>query len=300
MLSHLTAFAGRENRILEAIAMSNLTSKDKMYLEKILQMGSGYVLDFSDRTMGEFFLDSVGISIYADEYDYDSGSKANRMRGFWRVADDELVSRALTELVDYIESKLLLGEFSSDDFKPELIAECKKIAIRLSGNTGNSEGAQQARAAEFLREDFRDINAAIQSVASDFQDVLAQRMSEIEAILTKAPLAAVLLIGSTLEGLLLDTAMAHPAEFVAAKSAPTAKGKVLRLEDWRLYSLIDVAYELKYVTKNVKEFSHSLRDFRNYIHPREQASAGFNPNADTAKICFQVLKASVSELALSK
>lgn len=35
--------------------MSSLTDIDKRYLEKLLGMGIGYVLDFSDNTYGEFF-----------------------------------------------------------------------------------------------------------------------------------------------------------------------------------------------------------------------------------------------------
>lgn len=49
---------------------------------------TGYVLNFSDRTFAEFFHDNLGIDIYTDKYNYASGSKANRMRGFWMVADE--------------------------------------------------------------------------------------------------------------------------------------------------------------------------------------------------------------------
>lgn len=39
--------------------MANVTT-----IEKLFQMGSGYVLNFSDRTMGEFFRDDVRLNIY--------------------------------------------------------------------------------------------------------------------------------------------------------------------------------------------------------------------------------------------
>mgnify|MGYP001619194306 FL=1 len=67
--------------------MANLTTNEKQILEKLFQMGGGYVLNFSDRTMGEFFRDDVGIDIYNKKYNYASGSKANRLRGFWLVAE---------------------------------------------------------------------------------------------------------------------------------------------------------------------------------------------------------------------
>jgi len=57
--------------------MADLTTNEKQLLEKLFQMGGGYVLNFSDRTMEEFFRDDLGIDIYHDVYNYASGSKAN-------------------------------------------------------------------------------------------------------------------------------------------------------------------------------------------------------------------------------
>ena len=63
----------------------SLTFIEKNKFEKLFGMKSGYVLDFSDRTFQEFVGDSVGIDIYEEKYNYGSGSKANRLRGFWNV-----------------------------------------------------------------------------------------------------------------------------------------------------------------------------------------------------------------------
>ena len=71
---------------------------------------------------------------------------------------------------------------------------------------------------------------------------------------------------------------------------------VLKFQDWTLNNLIDVAKEVGFLNEDVKKFSHSLRDFRNYIHPRLQADAKFNPDEHTAKICFQVLKAAIYQI----
>ena len=48
--------------------------------------------------------------------------------------------------------------------------------------------------------------------------------------------------------------------------------------------------------EDVKKFSHALRDFRNYIHPYQQMSIGFQPDEHTARICFQVLKAALYQI----
>ena len=55
--------------------------------------------------------------------------------------------------------------------------------------------------------------------------------------------------------------------------------------------------ELGFLKEDVKKFSHALRDFRNYIHPYQQAASGFNPDIHTAKICWQVLKAAIFQLS---
>jgi hypothetical protein len=81
--------------------MSDLTNTEKRSLERLLGMGSGYVLDFSNRTFDEFIMDSVGKSIYDSAYDYGSGSKANRMRAFWTVEPNHIVGKLLEDLVIY-------------------------------------------------------------------------------------------------------------------------------------------------------------------------------------------------------
>ena len=280
------------------IPMSSLSTKDKLYLEKLFQMSSGYVLDFTNYTMKEFFRDNLDINIYDEAYKYGSGSKANCMRGFWKVADDSLVGKSIVELIAYIESQLLLDALKLDDFKPALMEQCRRIGERLVESSPRSAGdaADTAKAAAFLEEEFTDVNVAIGHLETDIRDVIKQRISEIEATLSTAPLASILLIGSTLEGILLDVAKRHATQFVAAKAAPTYKGKVLQVESWKLNDLINVGCELGFVTRNVKDFSHSLREFRNYIHPRAQASFGFYPDASTARICFQVLKAAITEV----
>lgn len=80
--------------------MSGLTHLEKQKLEKELGMGGGYVLDFSDRTFEEFFREVVGVEIYEARFDAASGSKANRMRAFWRNASDDQLSSSLDGLLE--------------------------------------------------------------------------------------------------------------------------------------------------------------------------------------------------------
>jgi transcriptional regulator with XRE-family HTH domain len=106
--------------------MSDLSGLEKRKFERPLGMGNGYVLDFSNRTFAEFVNDSTGEDIYADRYNHGSGSKANRLRGFWAEAPNHKVARLIADLLDHGEE---LGAFKNDP--PELLQACRNIIARL-------------------------------------------------------------------------------------------------------------------------------------------------------------------------
>ncbi len=103
--------------------MSNLTFIEKGKLEKRLNMGGGYVLDFSNRTFQEFVLDCTGLNIYDSKYDNASGSKANRLRTFWSIEPNHIVGKLL---LDLLENPAYL-----DKNEPDLSDNCRRIAQRL-------------------------------------------------------------------------------------------------------------------------------------------------------------------------
>ena len=280
--------------------MATLSVKDQAFLEALLEMSSGYVLDFSNSSLGSFIAMHLDVDIWDDRYLYGSGSKANRIRGFWQVEDDELVGRLLITFLEYIDTEVALGHMREDRFSPRVIQESKRIARRLLGQAytaGSSAVVDDPEVLEgFLLEEFRQLGVAVADLEGDIQEIIENRLVEIEKIIGVAPLAAIFLIGSTLEGILLDVALREANVFAATSSAPRRDGKVQPVDSWRLAALIDVAYELRFVSDDVKRFSHHLRDYRNFIHPRAQAKSGFSPTPDTAKICFQVLKAAVTQV----
>lgn len=80
--------------------MSNLSRPERRKLEKALGMASGYVLNFSNRTFGDFILDHTGKDIFDGKYDLNSGSKANRMRAFWDIESNHTVAILFEALID--------------------------------------------------------------------------------------------------------------------------------------------------------------------------------------------------------
>lgn len=119
--------------------MATLTTIEKQVLETLFQMSGGYVLNFSDRTMGEFFRDDLGVNIYAAKYNCGSGSKANRIRGLLLKADDELVGRSILKLIEYIQSQIVLGSLREEDFPASRMEMARRVAERLLGNEVQEE-----------------------------------------------------------------------------------------------------------------------------------------------------------------
>lgn len=105
--------------------MSDLTGPEKLKLERALDMGNGFVLDFSNRTFREFFLNFFGIDIYDTKYDYETGSKANRMRAYWNVESNYRVGQVLGAIFDNWQE---FTAFGAPETPPE---ECLQIVQRL-------------------------------------------------------------------------------------------------------------------------------------------------------------------------
>lgn len=105
--------------------MSDLTYIERSRLEKLFGMGSGYVLNFSNRTCQEFVSDSVRRDIYCGKYDYASCSKANLLRRFWEVEPNHVAGKLINDLIEIAKEEGRNPEASS------LFGQCRKIAERL-------------------------------------------------------------------------------------------------------------------------------------------------------------------------
>ncbi len=153
---------------------------------------------------------------------------------------------------------------------------------------------------DFLSREFSGFSISDLGLDPNVTDVLNKRVDEIEKTYGSAAyLSTILIAGSTLEGVFLGLASSYPRAFNTAKSAPKSDGKVQLFHCWTLAAFIDVAKDLELIQLDTHKFSHTLRDFRNYIHPYQQMSSGFTPREHTAKICLQVLKATITEITIN-
>ncbi len=170
--------------------------------------------------------------------------------------------------------------------------------IKINDDVLNSDNDQGE--STFLDKQFsEDIKISDLNLDVVLSEYLQDRVDEIQNTpKEKVHLGTIFLLGSTLEGILLAVGLNNQKLFMSAKAAPKDKNtnKTYKVHEWKLSDLINVAYEVQYVSKDVKEYAGSLRDFRNYIHPYHQMSHGFKPDQNTVDICWHVFKAAFSQL----
>lgn len=262
-------------------------------IDALLEMGGGYVLDFTDRTFAEFFRDH-GVQIDDPRYSAEGGSKAKRLRYFLRITPPPLSGKVLAGLLEY---RLTSGA----DVDPGAWATASKVAARLGGVPPQVErpapGAVPAMTEqELLARSLRP--AAVVGATRDptMAAIVLHRLQEAERCLgVEAYLAAVILAASVLEALCLDFGAQHPERvnraFEASYNKPPPK-----LPEWHLRQWISVLGSTGDLSPNIEKFGHGLRDFRNYVHPAQQRASGFRPDKHTAEISLRVVVAAIDDL----
>lgn len=142
--------------------MSSLKMRDKRVLEEFLEMDSGYVLNFSDRTFGDFVHEAVDIEIHSEEYTTHGSSKAKKLRAFWEIESDYIVGRLVNALIDEAEDTM---DERTENGK-NLASRCREIASRLlAGGPSLDDLKQKAQSlnANHLAEQIRRMEDSVET-----------------------------------------------------------------------------------------------------------------------------------------
>ncbi len=110
--------------------MAEIYYEERLLLEDFLDMGQGYILDFYNSTLQEFVNEKVGVDIYSKKYSLKGDSKAKRIREFWRLESDYLVSQLIEAFIVYYQ----FGRTRNPNYfkaPKEQEEKCKKIVERL-------------------------------------------------------------------------------------------------------------------------------------------------------------------------
>jgi|HubBroStandDraft_6_1064221.scaffolds.fasta_scaffold368052_1 hypothetical protein len=142
--------------------MSNLTIAEKKKLEKLLGMSGGYVLNYSNRTFAEFVLESTGIDIDDERYCSNGNSKANRLRMFWKLEDNQTVGKLLNDLINDIDQPYVDIEI------------CRLIVNRLLGQTPSAP-IQSPAPADQHRPVRPDISRSLAELKDEFLKLIEEK-----------------------------------------------------------------------------------------------------------------------------
>ena len=95
--------------------------------------------------------------------------------------------------------------------------------------------------------------------------------------------SAIILSGGAIEAILLDLVLQHPNEALSA--APREQD----FFKWGLSDLIKVCVGLGVVTESVEKLSHSVREFRNLVHPGVEMRKPLSFGKEEARIALEIL-----------
>ena len=118
--------------------------------------------------------------------------------------------------------------------------------------------------------------------------VAQQRLDEAEHCYTaEAYIACVIMLGSLLEGVLLDAASSRLEEL--PKPA----------KDISLFELINLAHDNRWIQLDARLGSDLIRQHRNFVHADLQRREGSPPDKDTLDMCWPIVNAILNDLAAS-
>jgi hypothetical protein len=125
--------------------------------------------------------------------------------------------------------------------------------------------------------------------------ILERRWREcVKCLTADAPLAATVMMGGLLEGLLLSRINKETNKsliFLNSKAPKDkATGNTLPLKEWTLRNYIDVAHDLKWISHSAKDVGEVMRDYRNYIHPQKELSHGIQLENSDALLFWEISK----------
>jgi len=180
--------------------MSNLTNSEKRTLEKFLDMSGGYVLNFSDRTFAEFVADSTSRNIFDPRYNYKSGSKANRLRAFWTIEDNQVVGKLMSDMLDYACEGVRTGALAEECrrtvaclLQDSPVAQPRTTADAPNDSKPTINPNQHERLADVLKE--------VMQLAPNPRGFAFERfLNEIFAAFNLAPRTSFRLIGEQIDG----------------------------------------------------------------------------------------------------
>jgi hypothetical protein len=140
----------------------------------------------------------------------------------------------------------------------------------------------------------RRLHALIKDAAT--VQVLMNRLAETRICEANGAFTfAIIGIGSLVEGILLAILTERDKEFREGR-ARDQFGKLVKPERATLAYLIDAAKDRQLVQFDATRFMHTVRDFRNFVHPRKELVDQPAFDRDSVMLCWGPVKALLNDL----
>lgn len=178
-----------------------------------------------------------------------------------------------------------------DDTRVKIVRELNEL-IALEGYQVVYQGTRPqliAHTATLARPEMHEpvrLTANLADIVQDekFGAQLTRRLDEAHTCWRSgACTAAIIMLGSVLEGVLYDVALSRHT------NGPQPRDHLQRL--------IDLAESNGWIAKDVTDYAHVLRDHRNLVHPKKQLVDDYEPEDDTVRIAWNVVVAALNDLA---
>jgi hypothetical protein len=96
----------------------------------------------------------------------------------------------------------------------------------------------------------------------------------------------IILSGGSIEAILMDLLMKNQSAVLGAVNAQKGKSDITT---WDLVHAINVSVELGLVSSSIDRLSHSVREYRNLIHPGNEMRNKLTFDKEEARIALEVL-----------
>lgn len=128
----------------------------------------------------------------------------------------------------------------------------------------------------------------------DLRHIIQRDYQEIQrGIISGNWKSSIILCGGAIETVLLDVVQRDTAAALGSSKAPSEQN----FNKWNLNDLIEVALDTELVDGQAASLSHTVRSYRNLIHPGVELRLGLKIEPEEAKIALQVLNILIRDLS---
>lgn len=199
------------------------------------------------------------------------------------------------DLLKNIDDKYhyLLESGDKNSSRPLILSTLSEIRMQIIGLRKNLIEISLSQISPKTEDAPPDFSPIISDV--HMRQILTKRWEEC-AICIKhdAHLAATVMIGGLIESLLIMRVNQEKNQSLIykAKAVPIDKTslKPKPISEWKLTNLIELAFELNWITRSTKDIGNVLREYRNYIHPHKELADKVSLSHDDAIMFWEIAK----------